>query len=300
MVRLPGKWGGVGWFPQQWQTDIWDDQPFFSFDPGTRVTIVGSLVSVFLWMVCTSAGDQVSVQRFMATEDVKAARKAIAMQLTVGAIVGITLGVVGLALQGFFQVHPELFAEAGPLKQQADKMFPHFIATELPPVVTGLVLSGLFAAAMSSIDSGVNSITAVVMTDLLGRFGEPPQTKAEQLRLARRLALAIGLIVVLLSSLMKYIPGNFMEVTNKTVNLLTVPIAMLFFFALFVPFANAKGVWLGTLASISAACLVAFSGVIFGMDPETGNDPISFQWIAPAALVAGMTVGLLGCKIWAK
>lgn len=294
------KMGGFGWFPTEWQGEVWDSQPFFSLDPSTRVTLVGSFLSVFLWVVCTSAGDQVSVQRFMATKDASAARRAIAMQLTVGMVVGITLGFVGIALLGYFQANPDLLPEDKSLKEQADSLFPHFIAYQLPPVITGLVVSGLFAAAMSSIDSGVNSITAVVMTDFLDRFGKTPDTEAKHVRFARLLAVGIGIVVVLLSTTMRYIPGNFMAVTNKTVNLLTVPIALLFFFALYVPFANARGVWAATFLGVTAAALVAFSGVIFGTDPETGLDPVSFQWIAPVALVVGVVSGLIACKFFHK
>ena len=294
------KMGGFGWFPTTWQAEVWDHQPIFSLDPSTRVTVVGSVLSVFLWMVCTSMGDQVSVQRFMATENARAARRAIAMQLSIGLVVGVTLGFVGVSLLGFYQAHPDLLPEAGGLNAQADKIFPHFIAFQLPPVVTGLVVSGLFAAAMSSIDSGVNSITAVVMTDLLDRFGRKPENEMQHVRYARVLAFSIGFVVVLLSTFMEHIPGNFLAVTNKTVNLLTAPIALLFFFAVFAPFASTTGVWLATVASVSAAAMVAFSGEIFGKDPETGLDPVTFQWISPVALVVGMTVGLVGSRIFPR
>ncbi len=292
------KLGGFGWFPTEWKGDIWDHQPVFSLDPSTRVTVAGSVISVFLWLVCTSMGDQVSVQRFMATENVRAARRAIATQLTIGMIVGVTLGFVGVSLLGYYQAHPDLLPEVGGLKAQADKIFPHFIAFQLPPFVTGLVVSGLFAAAMSSIDSGVNSITAVVMTDLLDRFGRKPENEIQHVRYARLLAFSIGVVVVLLSTFMEHIPGNFVAVTNKTVNLLTVPISLLFFFAVFTRFASPIGVWLATVASVSAAALVAFSGSIFGKNPETGLDPVSFQWIAPVALVVGLTVGVVASWIF--
>jgi SSS family solute:Na+ symporter len=293
------KMGGFGWFPTEWKSNVWDEQPFFSFDPSTRITVLGSMVSMFLWMVCTSAGDQVSIQRYMSTKDAKTARRAIAMQLTVGLVVGVTLGFVGFALLGYFDAHQDLLPAEGSLKDQADQLFPHFIAFHLPPVVTGLVVSGLFAAAMSSVDSGVNSITAVVMTDYLDRFGKKPETEAKHLRFARWLAVTIGAIVICLSTVIGKVEGNFFEVTNKVVNLLTVPISLLFFFALFVPFANAKGVWVATICSVTVAILVAFSGDIWGMDPETGFAPVSFQLIAPAALVVGVVVGLIACRIFA-
>lgn len=294
------KMGGFGWFPTEWQDEVWDSQPLFSLDPGVRVTVFGSVVSVFLWMVCTSAGDQVSIQRFMATKDARTARRAIMMQLIVSAVVGVTLCLVGLALLGYFQANPNLLPKEGSLKSQADQMFPHFIAFHLPPVITGLVVSGLFAAAMSSIDSGVNSITAVVMSDFLDRFGMKPETDAKHIRFARFLAVGLGGLVVLISSIVKYIPGNFWAMTNKTVNLLTVPIALLFFFALYVPFANARGVWVATVAGVAAAVLIAFSGGIFGVNPDTGLDPVSFQWISPVALVVGITTGLVACKLFDK
>ncbi len=292
--------GGFGWFPTQWQSDVWDSQQIFSLDPAARVTVFGSMLSVFLWTVATAAGDQVAVQRYMATEDAKAARRAVAIHLTVGTIVGITLGLVGVALLGYYQANPDLLPSEATLRLQADELFPHFIAHGLPPIVTGFVVSGLFAAAMSSIDSGVNSITAVVMTDFLDRFGLKPRTEAKHLLYARLLAIAIGAIVVAASNLIEYIPGNFMAVTNKTVNLLTVPLALLFFFALFVPFSNAIGVWIATIASVGVAVLIAFSGVFFGMNPDTGIDPISFQWIAPAALLTGVIVGIVACKLFSK
>lgn len=290
------KVGGLGWFPTEWP-DSWDQQPLFSFDPSTRITVFGSILSVFLWMIATMAGDQVSVQRFMATKDAKAARRALGMQLTVSCIVGVTLGLVGLALLGYFEAFPELLPDPSGVAQQADKLFPHFIAFELPPVVAGLVVAGLFAAAMSSIDSGVNSITAVVMAEVVGRIKSGQVDAARQVYFSRWMAVIIGALVVVGSSFMDQVPGNFMAVTNKIVNLFTVPIALLFFYALFVPFANARGVWIGTIASVLTAGSVSFSGVIWGVDPVTGLDPISFQWISPSALFVGVVVGVPACYL---
>ena len=298
--------GGFGWFPTQWH-NTWDTQPVASADPSTRVTLLGTFLSVFLWTVCTSGGDQVSIQRFMATKDAKTARRAIGIQLTVGCVVGITLGLAGFALLGYFKANPTelpadlLIDKAGKtlsfeaaLKSNADKVFPRFIAFGLPPVVSGLVLSGLFAAAMSSIDSGVNSITAVVSNDFIGRLGSKKhEGGTHDVRVARGLAVGIGIAVVILGSLLSRFenPDNITSLTNKTVNLLTIPIFCLFFFALFVPFAKPAGVWAGAIAGTTTAALVAFSGLIFGPNPETGLDPVSFQWIGPSALVVDLAVG---------
>lgn len=195
IVMITYDFGGFGWFPTHWH-EHWDTQPVFSFDPKTRVTVFGSILSVVTWYVCTAGGDQVSVQRFMATRDVQAARRALATQLSVSTVVQITLALVGFALLGFYSSYPETIPGGMGLKESADKLFPQFIAHELPPGISGLVVAAMFAAAMSSIDSGVNSITAVVTTDFLERFNLQPKTEARQVLIARMLALSIGGAVV--------------------------------------------------------------------------------------------------------
>jgi solute:Na+ symporter, SSS family len=323
--------GGFGWFPTKWNP-TWDTQPFFSTDPSTRITVVGTLVSVLIWYVCTSVGDQTSVQRFMATKDADAARRALGTQLCVSVVVSITLSCVGFALLGYFSAHPDQLPASIHLKENADKVFPHFIAFHLPPGVSGLVVAAMFAAAMSSIDSGVNSITAVVMSDVLDRHGRAPESEAEHIRMARWLAFGIGAFVVGTSSFMGLVPGNITEVTGKTSNLLTTPIFCLFFFALFVPYASPRGVWVGAFFGTLTAAVVAFCGplllasyigrlflavqqgagedaMMLGMRllsliTKTGDeaslscpDPISFQWIAPLAVLVNIATGCLASKL---
>ena len=325
LATVTWDFGGFGWFPTEWESN-WDTQPFFSTDPKTRVTVVGTILSVTIWYVATAGGDQTSVQRFMATKDTASARWALATQLTVGVVVALTLYAVGFALLGFFQVHPEYLPEGMNVKDNADELFPRYIAYHLPVGISGLVVSGMFAAAMSSIDSGVNSITAVVMTDFLDRFGIKPKTEKGHVRIAQALAFTIGTIVVLGSTFMKYIEGNITAVTGKTVNLLTTPIFALFFFAVFVPRASAVAVWIGAIFGTATAMAVAFSGPLvhaicsvldvdpgaYGFelttqtDPVTGKswttveDPISFQWIGPLALSVNLLTGYVACFLFPR
>lgn len=275
LATVTWQFGGLGWFPTTWHSN-WDSQPVFSADPRTRVTMVGTFLSIVTWYIATSAGDQTSVQRFMATRDARTARRALAIQLCVGGTVVVTLHLVGMALLGFFQTYPDALPAGMSVKTDADKLFPRFVSFELPIGISGLVVAAMFAAAMSSIDSGVNSITAVVTTDLFDRLGFGPKTERGRVRAAKVLALSIGISVVLGSTVMKYIPGNITAVTNKTANLLTSPIFALFFFALFVPFARPVGVWVATLCGVFTAAVIAFSGplvvllsVTLGLDPNT-------------------------------
>ena len=291
--------GGFEWFPTTWHAN-WDSQPLFSTNPATRVTVFGTLMSTLVWYAATAGGDQVSVQRFMATTGLRAARRAYRTQLAAITVVTLVLALVGFALLGYFEAHPERLGEAMSLRGDADQVFPFFIGHQLPTGIAGLVVAAMFAAAMSSVDSGVNSISAVVLTDFLGRFRARPRDDASKLGLARWLAAATGGVIVLGSSLMYLVPGNITEVTSKTSNLLTAPIFGLFLFALFIPQVRPVGAYVGTAAGIAAAVLVAFSGPIFGAHAETGGDPVSFQWIAPVALLVQVVVGLAASAVFGR
>ena len=317
IAMITFEMGGFSWFPTAWHPQ-WDTQPVISFDPRTRVSVVGTLFMMATWMICTAGGDQTSVQRFMATRDTTSARRAYAIQLIASTIVTIVLGMVGFALLGYFENRPDQLPAGMNLYKDADHIFPWYIAHRLPVGIAGLVVSAMFAAAMSSIDSGVNSITAVVMTDFLDRFGKQPRTERGHVLVAKLLAFTIGAIVVVGSSFMGVVPGNITAVTNKTVNLLTAPIFGLFFFALFIPFARPVAVWIGAFLGIMTAVVIAFSGLLvtwldlrwgiraetFGVslqekvDKVTGEisllapDPISFQWIGTAALLVNVVVGI--------
>jgi len=273
LATVTYHFGGFGWFPTRWQP-TWDTQPIVSFDPRTRVTAVGTILTILAWYVATLGGDQTSVQRFMATRDAAAAKRAVATQLCVGTVVQITLFLVGFALLSYYLKHSDQLPTGAGIKESADDLFPLFISKHLPVGVSGLVVAAMFAAAMSSIDSGVNSITAVVQTDFLGRLGWKLKSEKAQLRAAQLMAFGIGVTVVFGSSFMKYIEGNITAVTNKTVNLLTTPIFALFFFALFVRWAKPLGVWIGAAFGVTTAAAIAFSGPLvvflatqFDVDP---------------------------------
>ena len=79
--------------------------------------------------------------------------------------------------------------------------------------------------------------------------------------------------------------GRVLEVSKRVTGLLVTPIFTLFFLALFVRFATAAGAVLGALGGFLTALLIAF------WDPLIGSRAISFTWINPCALAAGLAFG---------
>ena len=299
IVLVTVELGDFSWIPTSWQP-TWDSQPAFSFDPRVRVTMFGTFFSVLVWTVCTAGGDQLSIQRFMSTGDAEAAKRAYLAQTLVASAVLLTLLFVGFALMGYFQARPDELPSGLNLATDGDRIFPRFIAFHLPIGIAGLVVSAMLAAAMSSLDSGVNSITAVVTTDFLERFGLMPKTRKGYVRLAQCLAFGLGAVVVIGSSYMGNVPGNITGMTQRTTNLLATPAFSLFFFALFCRFGKPAGAVVGAVYGITVGALIAFSGNFYSLLQDSAFlgssgaidvSPISFQWISPLSLLVNLAAG---------
>jgi solute:Na+ symporter, SSS family len=287
IILITQRMGGVeAWFPTSWAPN-WDVQPFFSLDPFMRATVVGAILNSVVFWTCTAGSDQIAIQRYLATRDTAAARRAFLINLIASSSVLIILALLGFALLGFFRANPHLISDGRSLIADADFLFPHYLANYLPVGVAGLVVVGIFADAMSSLSSALNSISSVFMVDFLGRFQKHKNTARRQVSLARYLTFGIGVVVVLISSVMDHVPGNLQEVAVKTSALFMVPLFVLFFMALFVPFATSAGAAIGAFYSFMAAALFSFWDVL------TGQPRLSFQWISIVALLAGVTSGLI-------
>ena len=276
--------GGVGeWFPKSWSPN-WDPVRVW-YDPAARVTIAGAMTSMVVWYCCTAGSDQVAIQRYLATKDVSTARRVMAISMTTDVCVGMFLGTLGLALFSYFQSNPHLLPDTYQTLQNADVLFPRFIVMGLPAGISGLVIAGLLAAAMSSLSSGVNSSCLVITVDFLKRDADDHEATHEKrnIRTARYVSVFVGIAVIALSIMAGLVGGNLLEVVYKVVNLLVAPLFVLFFMALFVPWGTAVGAIVAGLASAAMAIAIAYFGV-FGL---------SFIWIMPGALITGVVVGPL-------
>ncbi|MEP6662996.1 MAG: sodium/solute symporter [Verrucomicrobiota bacterium] len=271
--------GGVShWWPTSWDPG-WAP-PRFWFDSTSRITFVGAMMNIFLWWICTCGSDQMAIQRYLSTRDVKAARRTLAVTLTSDFIVTFFLATLGFALLAYFRAKPHLLVDGQNLASNADQLFPRFIAIGLPLGISGLAVAGLLAAGMSSLSSGISSTSTVIKVDFFDRYRRGPTQRDSEVRRARVISIVIGIFTVLISALVHRVPGNLTETVNKLSGLFVAPLFLLFFMAIFVPWATPFGTIVGTLCSVAVAVAIAFFG-LFGL---------SFIWIMPGALGVGMIV----------
>ncbi|MGQ9651280.1 MAG: sodium:solute symporter family transporter [Phycisphaerae bacterium] len=282
IVLITIKMGGVtAWWPSTWSPN-WDHQPFFSFDPTVRVTVIGSILFMTIWWIGTASSDQMAIQRYLATRDTKTARRVFLVTGLANILITTLLACVGFALLAFFSAHPD-YLSAGTLEDKADIVFPLYIIHHVPPGLTGLILAALLAAAMSSLSSGVNSACSVISVDFIDRFRTVPtaDSDAVQVKRIRIISFVSGFVAVVISLLMGQIKGmNIMEITVRTNHVFVAPLFMLFVMALFVRFATPIGAACGTLAGCAVAAVFACT------------NKVSFQWMSLAALLVDLAVAV--------
>ena len=106
VIVITGSLGGVhAWWPSRMAGPL-ACAAIRLFAPGARVTIFGAMLATFTWYVCTSASDQIAIQRYLATRDAKSARTVLFISLAADALVSCILAAVGLGLLAYFQTFP--------------------------------------------------------------------------------------------------------------------------------------------------------------------------------------------------
>ena len=199
MIMITINLGSIGeWWPKEW-AEHWEPARWGFQTEGTR-TFGWYFLSVLIWWIATNGSDQMSLQRFLSMRDPKTARKVLGTSLIANTVVLIFLSFLGFTLLAFYRNNPHMLQDGMTVIANADKLLPQFIITSLPAWVTGLVIAGLMAAAMSSLSSGVNSSSAVVTEDFVKRYRKKGLTASGQLKTAKISTVGVGILVVALSS----------------------------------------------------------------------------------------------------
>ncbi len=304
VVLITVSLGSVSdWWPTEWQTH-WDPRRYW-FSPTSRMDVASVVTGVVLWWVATAGSDQMAIQRYLSTRDVRSARRMFSFSIAANIFLACILGVLGFALLGYFQHHPEMLAADQTISGNADQLLPRYIVVGMPAGISGLVIAALAAATMSSLSSGVNSASSVITTDLIGRFRKITFTEEDRLRTARRVSWIVGVAAILLSLAAGGVEGNLLVKCYKIANVFTVPLFMLFFMAMFVPWATTLGTWAAALASAVVAIAIGFNQPISAFVSQLAADSemvavaltclrwldLSFLWVVIGSMITGVIVG---------
>jgi cyclically-permuted mutarotase family protein len=219
----------------------------WSFDlSGTAVWVV--LIGGLSSNLVQYGSDQTVIQRYLTTKDEASAAKGIRVGAWMALPSALIFFSVGTALYVFYSQHPQ---DLPPGNHTTDSIFPWYIVTQLPQGVSGLLIAAIFAAAMSSLDSSMNSVATVLTTDFYPRlYPNRDLEGAHRLSFARLITIVIGLLGTGLALFMVQLGiTSLWDHFNMLVGLFAGGLGGIFLVGILTSRANWQGATIGLLLS---------------------------------------------------
>ena len=215
------------------------------------------LVGGGIWAVQRYALDQHIVQKYLVAKTDRQAKLSAYFGAIACLPVWLLFFLFGACLWAFFQLTgASLPADVAAMK---DNIVPYFIKTQLPVGVIGLVVAALLAAAMSSLDSDLNSMATVIVDDYYARL-RPRSSDKQRLWIGRVAVASLGVMAIVFSQLWIGI-GTAMEFGVQLFSIATAGMLGLFALGALTRRANARGALAGIAACVLFTAWATFTSV---------------------------------------
>ena len=193
------------------------------------------------------------VQRFTTTTDMKQLNKMTLGNGVVSIFAATVFFLVGTALFVFYQQNPDLLTT-----DRRDLVLAAYITYELPAGLTGILLAALFAAAQSTLSTGINSVATSWVLDIQSVLN-PAMPMKQQTRIAQFISLGIGILSIVVAIVMA---GSDIRSAyqwfNSFIGLALGALAGMFVLGAFCPKANAKGALLGFIVATAVVLYLKY------------------------------------------
>lgn len=228
-----------------------------------NLTFWVGIVGFFFLNLISYTSDQVVIQRYLTVKNEKEAAKSL---WTNGIItlpgIFIFFG-LGTILYVYYLTNPQKIGTSNP-----EELLPFYIVAELPVGISGLVIAGVFAASMSSLDSSMNSIATAYISDI-HKYFRPGWKDIRYLGLAKVITIVTGIFGTLTAIWIAASEVGFIfDLFQKLLGMIGGCLAGVFVLAIFSQKTNATGVIIGTFSGAVITFLVSrfteVNGYLYG------------------------------------
>jgi SSS family solute:Na+ symporter len=222
--------------------------------------------------------DQSQVQRELSVGSLGEARKSLLLNafgrfpmVLLYCLTGVFVGAALLSPEGLDKAALAMALPsdqmAGLLADDPDRMLPVFILSFLPHGVIGFIFIAVLSALMSSLDSAINSLSAVTVRDFYQVYMRPEASEAHYLRVSKLFTALWGVFCILASLFFYLLSESTRQTTIVLINavgsLLYGPILATFLLGMLTHWADAKAtkiaVWAGIGANLIVWCFTDIS-----------------------------------------
>lgn len=267
-----------------------------------RYTLPAAIVGTTISIMAVFGTDQDMVQRMLTAKDYRKSRRSLIGAAIANVPVALAFTFIGVLLAAFYAQRPELRPE------KANEVFGSYIITQLPPVVRGFVLAGVFATAMGSLSAALNALATAFTNDWYIPYFAKNRSQEHYVAAAR-------VFTGIFAALMIAIATTFAYANVKDPAMTIIPLAlgvawyicgpMLGVFLLGM-LTRSRGSDRGNVIAVTVGlvAILAASGTLFDalnwlvrpaapLALPTWMPKIEFTWYAMVGATATLAVGLL-------
>jgi SSS family solute:Na+ symporter len=226
----------------------------FTFDITRTFTFWAGIVGGAFLTFATHGSDQMMVQRYLASGSKRDSQLALIASGVIVFFQFLLFLVIGVMLFVFYRHFPPAQAI-----KQADQVFPLFIVNHMPTGLSGLVVAAVFAAAMSTLSSCLNSLSSSSTNDFYRVYLVPKASDAHYLRVSRFFTLVWGAVLVAVSMVARN--WGSVLLAGLTIQSITMGVLLgIFLLGLGSRRANQASALAGMSAGLAVILAVHFSG----------------------------------------
>ncbi|XP_067644763.1 sodium-coupled monocarboxylate transporter 1 [Eurosta solidaginis] len=240
--------GGAGVVLQ----NAWDsgriERPILDINPTVRHTLWTQLVGGIFYWTQTNAVSQNMIQRYLALPTLRSARMALIL-FCCGVLIMMALcGYNGLLIYATYKNCDPLTTK---LAKARDQLLPLFVMDTLGdyPGLTGLFIAGVFSAALSSLSTCLNSMSAVVLEDFVKPFVKQPLSESAMNWIMKSVVVGMGVMCVCLVYIVEHM-GTVLQLTMSLEAVTNGPLFGIFTMGIFMPWINGNSALTGGIVGV--------------------------------------------------
>ncbi|HRT47305.1 MAG TPA: sodium:solute symporter [Bacteroidales bacterium] len=236
--------------------------------------------------------DQNYIQRYLTTRTDSEARKSALFGSLIYIPVSLLFVFIGTALFSFYTAMPELL-EAG---IAGDRVFPYFIFHQLPAGATGLLISSIFAAGMSTISTSINSSATVIVTDYFRLSPDVKEHEKKSMKILYISSVLFSLSGILVGIAMINVQSA-LDAWWKLASVFSGGMLGLFLLGFFTKKVNNAAAVTGVITGIIVIAWISLSPVLFKGSLQKFACPLhgylSIVLGTTAIFITGFTIGII-------
>jgi len=202
----------------------------------------------FFWYLQKYTADQTAVQRYLVAPSDASALRGVALGALLCVPVWTLFMLIGSCTWAFYRLTGEALP---PTVTKADQVFPHFLATHIPPGLAGVFVASLLAAAMSTVASDLNCLAVVGVEDFY-RAWRPGATDRHRLRAGKLIVSVFGGLAILMALVLARTQGSALSLWFTVSAIASGGLAGLFLLAFLSRRAHSRGAAVGIVAAVVA------------------------------------------------